>query len=448
MAAPSSSYSFSLPKLLKVSRILSVLLLLPRLSDPNGEEFPKPQTLREINPNGNCLRLSARRPQSTVSDKKISRSNLGSLNIDGILNDVYESGPSTESTLLDAQITLIDTPANTADGNPNGGSLNVPKTMDDVWKDMISGDRRECKVEAMDEMMTLEDFLAKSEAVEDDDDVKMPVLPSQRLSGGVFTFDPIPPSSFQALDKVEGSVVGFGNGVEVSGGRNKRGRTVLEPVDKATQQRQRRMIKNRESAARSRERKQAYQVELESIAVRLEEENEQLMKEKAERTKKRYKQLMEKVIPIVEKQRQSRTLRRFLRAKVLVDPSKPLFMGAFIPLSNSQKVRISCMPERTFRVCEQCGRIGHLPNVVTGVCLQLMQSSISKGLICWLSMVLISGYNQTLFYFNAQYGSCRSGFLGGRQEYSQESDDGYLPFMMKVIGGTIVEYVITVGRKC
>ncbi|KAG5126101.1 hypothetical protein JHK82_026936 [Glycine max] len=54
----------------------------------------------------------------------------------------------------------------------------------------------------------------------------------------------------------------------------------LPTLDKAAQQRQRRMIKNRESAARSRERKQAYQVELESLAVKLEEENDKLLKEK------------------------------------------------------------------------------------------------------------------------------------------------------------------------
>jgi ABA responsive element binding factor len=89
----------------------------------------------------------------------------------------------------------------------------------------------------------------------------------ERLSGGLYAFDPVPPSAFQVLDKVEGSIVGFGNGVEVElvagsgggggGGRGKRGRTVvMEPLDKAAQQRQRRMIKNRESAARSRERKQ------------------------------------------------------------------------------------------------------------------------------------------------------------------------------------------------
>lgn len=200
------------------------------------------------------------RTQFTVADKKIGSGNLGSMTVDGILRDVYESGPTTESTLLDAQITLIDTPANaatSADGNPSGGPLSVSKTMDDVWKDMISGERRACKEEALDEMMTLEDFLAKAGAV-DDDDVKMPVVPTERVSGGVFTFDPIHSSSFSALDKVEGSVGGFGNGMEVSGGgrNNKRGRTVLEQLDKAAQQRQRRMIKNRESAARSRERKQ------------------------------------------------------------------------------------------------------------------------------------------------------------------------------------------------
>jgi len=53
--------------------------------------------------------------------------------------------------------------------------------------------------------------------------------------------------------------MGFGNGVvAITGsGRGKRRSTVEElPADRATQQKQRRMIKNRESAARSRERKQ------------------------------------------------------------------------------------------------------------------------------------------------------------------------------------------------
>ncbi|CAI0396135.1 unnamed protein product [Linum tenue] len=166
-----------------------------------------------------------------------------------------------------------------------------------MWKEIVSG-RKELKEEP-DEMMTLEDFLAKAGAVEvggddDEDEVKMPELASER------------PNAIHMLDKVEGSIVGFGNG-----GRGKRGRApVLEQLDKAAQQRQKRMIKNRESAARSRERKQAYQVELESLAVKLEEENEQLLMEKEERTKERLKQLMEKVFPVVVRRKPPRTLRR------------------------------------------------------------------------------------------------------------------------------------------
>ncbi|EMS59954.1 ABSCISIC ACID-INSENSITIVE 5-like protein 2 [Triticum urartu] len=48
------------------------------------------------------------------------------------------------------------------------------------------------------------------------------------------------------------------------------------PGEKTVERRKKRMIKNRESAARSRARKQAYTNELENKISRLEEENEQL----------------------------------------------------------------------------------------------------------------------------------------------------------------------------
>lgn len=86
-------------------------------------------------------------------------------------------------------------------------------------------------------MMTLEDFLVKAGAVQDDEneeDVKM--KKEERLGGD--------------------SILAFpNNNINGSARVGKRPR-VLEPLDKAAQQRQRRMIKNRESAARSRERKQ------------------------------------------------------------------------------------------------------------------------------------------------------------------------------------------------
>ncbi|VAH82206.1 unnamed protein product [Triticum turgidum subsp. durum] len=61
-------------------------------------------------------------------------------------------------------------------------------------------------------------------------------------------------------------------------------------MDRAAMQRHKRMIKNRESAARSRERKQAYIAELESLVTQLEEENAHLSKEQEEANQRRLKE--------------------------------------------------------------------------------------------------------------------------------------------------------------
>ncbi|MCH85655.1 abscisic acid-insensitive 5-like protein 7-like, partial [Trifolium medium] len=53
-------------------------------------------------------------------------------------------------------------------------------------------------------------------------------------------------------------------------------------VEKVVERRQRRMIKNRESAARSRARKQAYTVELEAEVAKLKEVNVELQRKQAE----------------------------------------------------------------------------------------------------------------------------------------------------------------------
>ncbi|KAL2497099.1 BZIP protein 11 [Abeliophyllum distichum] len=81
--------------------------------------------------------------------------------------------------------------------------------------------------------------------------------------------------------------MGLQLGVDVGGsrkgrGRRKRGQSLLEPVNRA----KRRAIKNMETAARSRARMRATILGLESRKVSLEEQNDQLLKEK----------LMEKVI--------------------------------------------------------------------------------------------------------------------------------------------------------
>ncbi|XP_060198589.1 G-box-binding factor 4-like isoform X2 [Lycium barbarum] len=208
-------------------------------------------------------------------------SNNGSANLEATsitVDGIFSDNNNTEITLLDAAGAITPISDSETPIPP------VRRTVDDVWREIVEGKKR-CKEEKVDEIMTLEDFLVKAGAVEEEDVVAGPAVKFEQLgSGGIYTFDNSNDNNtaYMAAMPVQSVQGGFG-------GRGKR-KVVVEQLDKAAIQRQRRMIKNRESAARSRERKQAYQVELESIAVRLEEENEQLLKEKEERTRSRYKQ--------------------------------------------------------------------------------------------------------------------------------------------------------------
>ncbi|PRQ43875.1 putative transcription factor bZIP family [Rosa chinensis] len=74
-----------------------------------------------------------------------------------------------------------------------------------------------------------------------------------------------------------------------------RKRIIDGPVEKVVERRQRRMIKNRESAARSRARKQAYTVELEAELNQLREENANLKQALAELEMKRKQQYCEEM---------------------------------------------------------------------------------------------------------------------------------------------------------
>ncbi|KAG9458975.1 hypothetical protein H6P81_003483 [Aristolochia fimbriata] len=65
------------------------------------------------------------------------------------------------------------------------------------------------------------------------------------------------------------------------------------PVEKVVERRQRRMIKNRESAARSRARKQAYTVELEAELEQLRKENTRLKKEQEDAEQRRKRKILE-----------------------------------------------------------------------------------------------------------------------------------------------------------
>ncbi|XP_042493251.1 bZIP transcription factor 12-like [Macadamia integrifolia] len=263
----------------------------------------------------------------TVSELQNDQSkNFGSMNMDELFKNIYGDNPVAAAEIIPNAANGVSS----GDGESNGGIMSVGnKSVEEVWKDIVAragcGDvdqkHRDVDVDQAYEEMTLEDFLAKAGAVREEDvRVTQVAGPAQ----GAFPVDSMLNDRFQQLQQqqgsqqrpqppqIDGSVPVFRNGVERTGvGRGKR-RVVEEPVDKVTQQRQRRMIKNRESAARSRERKQAYTVELESLVSQLEEENAKLSRELEEEKKKRIKQLMENVIPVVDKRRPPFGLRRVL----------------------------------------------------------------------------------------------------------------------------------------
>ncbi|KAK6939600.1 Basic-leucine zipper domain [Dillenia turbinata] len=76
-----------------------------------------------------------------------------------------------------------------------------------------------------------------------------------------------------------------------------RGRKSSGAIEKVIERRQRRMIKNRESAARSRARKQAYTMELEAEVAKLKAENQELKKKQAEMLEMQKNQLHNLAIP-------------------------------------------------------------------------------------------------------------------------------------------------------
>ncbi|KAL2537513.1 ABSCISIC ACID-INSENSITIVE 5-like protein 5 [Forsythia ovata] len=78
-------------------------------------------------------------------------------------------------------------------------------------------------------------------------------------------------------------------------GEGGRGRRSAGSLEKVVERRHRRMIKNRESAARSRARKQAYTLELEAEIAKLREMNQELQKKQAEFMEMQKNQILETV---------------------------------------------------------------------------------------------------------------------------------------------------------
>ncbi|KAG0546419.1 hypothetical protein BDA96_02G445700 [Sorghum bicolor] len=157
------------------------------------------------------------------------------------------------------------------------------KTVDEVWRDIQSAGARGggARQPSMGEM-TLEDFLSRAGVAVDTAPHWMHQYPPQQqyaLQLGAAAPGPGPALDAAYRDRPVG--VFLSNSHSQVAGR-KRGAAAAVPgdgvVERTVERRQKRMIKNRESAARSRARKQAYTNELENKIARLEEENERLRK--------------------------------------------------------------------------------------------------------------------------------------------------------------------------
>ncbi|GKV38944.1 hypothetical protein SLEP1_g46792 [Rubroshorea leprosula] len=103
---------------------------------------------------------------------------------------------------------------------------------------------------------------------------------------------PVSPVSSDSVcaGQVDGTAMQFGM---VMNGPRGRKRIIDGTVEKVVERRQRRMIKNRESAARSRARKQAYTVELEAELNQLKQENTHLKQALADLEQKKKHQCFE-----------------------------------------------------------------------------------------------------------------------------------------------------------
>ncbi|XP_042379599.1 ABSCISIC ACID-INSENSITIVE 5-like protein 2 isoform X2 [Zingiber officinale] len=251
--------------------------------------------IQSLSRQGSLYNLTLNEVQNHIGEPLLS------MNLDDLLKTVFAS---EVNQLSGAEVDMPADQHAPTSGLLRQGSITMPcelskKTVDEVWRD-IQQEQKNVEVQRLGSEkqptlgeMTLEVFLVKAGVVADILDKD-----GQELMGDVDplgNIDPLPDTQnftrgtgwlqqFQPMASMDKHMHGQQSmmGTHVSNRllphpSRKRGASE-EIVDKLAERRQKRMIKNRESAARSRARKQAYTNELENKVSGLEEENERLKK--------------------------------------------------------------------------------------------------------------------------------------------------------------------------
>ncbi|XP_010251669.1 PREDICTED: ABSCISIC ACID-INSENSITIVE 5-like protein 2 [Nelumbo nucifera] len=264
---------------------------------------------------------------------------LSSMNLDELLKNVW-TAEANQGMGIDVEGSASVSQLASASALQRQASLTLTralskKTVDEVWRDIQQGQKKNNEEQKAQERqptlgeMTLEDFLVKAGVVAEASDKQnagavmgvdpgaappqsfpqqaqwlqyplppmqqqqqqqqQPQHPPQNMMGvympGHPVPQPLPIGAIPVLDTgypdnqlaMPSPLMGTLSDTQTPGRKRVAPGDVIE---KTVERRQKRMIKNRESAARSRARKQAYTNELENKVSRLEEENERLKKQK------------------------------------------------------------------------------------------------------------------------------------------------------------------------
>ncbi|EOA27740.1 hypothetical protein CARUB_v10023893mg [Capsella rubella] len=219
--------------------------------------------------------------EEPISQSLTRQNSLYSLKLHEVQTHLGSSGKPLGSMNLDELLKTVLSPAE--EGLVRQGSLTLPrdlskKTVDEVWRDIQqdkNGNTTTHKQATLGEI-TLEDLLLKAGVVTETIVPQENVVNIASHGQWVEYHQPGQQQGFMSYPVCEMQEMVMMGGLSDTPQAPGRKRVAGEIVEKTVERRQKRMIKNRESAARSRARKQAYTHELEIKVSRLEEENEKL----------------------------------------------------------------------------------------------------------------------------------------------------------------------------